>query len=126
MSSKIKTLTKAEEEIMQVLWKLEHAFVRDILDALPAPKPHQNTVATILKILVEKEFAGIEVFGRTHRYFPKVSKEMYSKSTIKNVVRKYFEGSFSEAVSFMVKENNLSLEDLELLVKQLKKKQKNQ
>ena len=126
MSNKINTLTPAEEEIMQVLWKLEHAFVRDILDALPAPKPHQNTVATILKILVEKEFAGIEVFGRTHRYFPKVSKEMYSKSTIKNVVRKYFEGSFSEAVSFMVKENNLSHEDLELLVKQLKKKQKNQ
>jgi predicted transcriptional regulator len=126
MGSKSKTLTKAEEEIMQVLWKLEHAFLRDILDALPAPKPHQNTVATILKILVEKEFAGIEVFGRTHRYFPRISKEAYSKSTIKNVVRKYFEGSFSEAVSFMVKENNLSLEDLELLVKQLKKKQKNQ
>ena len=126
MSNRGKTLTKAEEEIMQVLWKLEHAFVRDILDALPAPKPHQNTVATILKILVEKEFAGIEVFGRTHRYFPRISKEAYSKSTIKNVVRKYFEGSFSDAVSFMVKENNLSLEDLELLVKQLKKKQKNQ
>jgi len=126
MTNKIKTLTKAEEEIMQVLWKLENAFLRDILDALPAQKPHQNTVATILKILVEKEFAGIEVFGRTHRYFPRVSKETYSKSTIKNVVRKYFEGSFSEAVSFMVKENSLSLEDLELLVKQLKKKQKNQ
>jgi BlaI family transcriptional regulator, penicillinase repressor len=126
MSDKSKTLTKAEEQIMQVLWKLENAFLRDILDALPAPKPHQNTVATILKILVEKEFVGIEVFGRTHRYFPRVSKEMYSKSTIKNVVRKYFQGSFSEAVSFMVKENNLSLEDLELLVKQLKKKQKNQ
>ena len=126
MSNKIKTLTKAEEEIMQVLWKLEHAFVRDILDALPTPKPHQNTVATMLKILAEKEFAGIQVFGRTHRYFPRISKETYSKSTIKNVVRKYFEGSFSEAVSFMVKENNLSLEDLELLVKQLKKKQKNQ
>jgi len=126
MSNKGKTLTKAEEEIMRVLWKLEHAFVRDILDALPAPKPHQNTVATILKILVEKDFAGIEVFGRTHRYFPRISKEAYSKSTIKNVVRKYFQGSFSDVVSFMVKENNLSLEDLELLVKQLKKKQKNQ
>jgi predicted transcriptional regulator len=126
MSNRGKTLTKAEEEIMQVLWKLEHAFVRDILEALPAPKPHQNTVATILKILVEKEFAGIEVFGRTHRYFPRISKEAYSKSTIRNVVKKYFEGSFSDAVSFMVKENNLSLEDLELLVKQLKKKQKNQ
>ena len=111
---------------MQTLWKLEHAFLRDILEELPAPKPHQNTVATILKILVEKEFVGIEVFGRSHRYSPKVTKETYSRSTIKSVVRKYFQGSFSDAVSFMVKENNLSVEDLELLVKQLKKKQKNQ
>ena len=125
MTNQGKTLTKAEEQIMQALWKLEHAFVRDILEDLPSPKPHQNTVATILKILVEKEFAGIEVFGRSHRYFPKVSKETYSRSTIKNVVKKYFQGSFSDAVSFMVKENNLSVEDLELLVKQLKKKQKN-
>ncbi len=122
MSTQGKTLTKAEEQIMQALWKLENAFVRDILEELPAPKPHQNTVATILKILVEKDFAGIEVFGRTHRYFPKVSKETYSRSTIKNIVRKYFQGSFADAVSFMVKENNLSIEDLELLVKQLKKK----
>ena len=125
MGSKIKSLTKAEEEIMQALWKLEHAFLREIVDSLPAPKPHQNTVATILKILVEKEFVGVEVFGRTHRYFPRISKETYSRSTIKNVVRKYFEGSFSDAVSFMVKENNLSVEDLELLVKQLKKNPKN-
>ena len=124
MNNKSKSLTKAEEQFMQELWKLEHAFLREIVDALPAPKPHQNTVATILKILVEKEFVGVEVFGRTHRYFPRVSKETYSRSTIKSVVRKYFEGSFSEAVSFMVKENNLSVEDLELLVKQLKKKPK--
>lgn len=122
MGTQGKTLTKAEEQIMQALWKLENAFVRDILEELPAPKPHQNTVATILKILVEKDFAGIEVFGRTHRYFPKVSKETYSRSTIKNVVKKYFQGSFADVVSFMVKENNLSVEDLELLVKQLKKK----
>jgi BlaI family penicillinase repressor len=125
MDSKPKSLTKAEEQIMQALWSLERAFLREIVDALPVPKPHQNTVATILKILVEKEFVGIEVFGRTHRYFPKVSRETYSRSTIENLVKKYFHGSFSEAVSFMVKENNLSLEDLELLVKQLKKKQKN-
>lgn len=125
MSNKSKSLTKAEEQIMQALWKLENAFLREIVEALPSPKPHQNTVATILKILIEKDFVGIEVFGRTHRYFPRVSKETYSRSTIKNVVRKYFEGSFSEAVSFMVKENNLSVEDLELLVKQLKKKPKN-
>lgn len=119
--NKMKTLTKAEEEIMQVIWKLEGAFLRDILNAIPNPKPHQNTVATILKILVEKEFVGIEVFGRTHRYFPIVTKESYSKGRVKNLVKKYFEGSFSNIVSSMVKENNLSVEDLEMLVKQLKK-----
>ena len=117
----MKILTKAEEQIMQVIWKLDKAFLREIIDELPNPKPHQNTVATILKILVEKEFVGITVFGRTHQYYPLVSKDVYSKGSIKSLVKGYFEGSFSNAVSFMVKENNLSIEDLELLLKQLKK-----
>ena len=117
----MKTLTKAEEQIMQVLWKLENAFLREIINELPNPKPHQNTVATILKILAEKNFAGINVIGRNHQYYPLVSKDVYSKGTIKNLVKGYFEGSFSNAVSFMVKENNISIEDLELLLKQLKK-----
>ena len=118
----MKVLTKAEEQIMQVLWKLEKAFLREIIDELPDPKPHNNTVATIIKILVEKEFVGITVFGRTHQYYPLVSKDTYSKSTMKSFVKGYFEGSFSNVVSFMVKENNLSVEELELLLKQLKKK----
>ena len=115
-------LTKAEEQIMQVIWKLDKAFLREIIDGLPVPKPHNNTVATILKILVDKEFVGITLFGRIHQYYPLVSKETYSKTTIKSFVKGYFEGSFSNAVSFMVKENNLSVEDLEMLLKQLKKK----
>jgi predicted transcriptional regulator len=118
----IKTLTKAEEQIMQVIWKLEKAFLREIIDAIPNPKPHNNTVATIIKILVEKEFIGVEVFGRTHQYHPLVSKDAYSKATMKTFVKGYFEGSFSNAVSFMVKENNLSVDELELLLKQFKKK----
>ncbi len=117
-----KPLTKAEEQIMQVIWKLEKAFLREIIDALPNPKPHNNTVATIIKILVEKEFIGLQVFGRTHQYYPLISKEAYSKTTMKSLVKGYFEGSFSNAVSFMIKENNLSVEDLEMLLKQLKKK----
>lgn len=117
----MKTLTKAEEQIMQVIWKLEKAFLREILDELPVPKPHNNTVATILKILVEKEFVGISVFGRTHQYYPLITKDVYSKSTMKSLVKGYFEGSFSNAVSFMVKENNISVDELELLLKQLKK-----
>ena len=118
----MKNLTKAEEQIMQVIWKLEKAFLREILDELPAPKPHSNTVATIIKILTDKEFVGVTVFGRTHQYYPLVSKEVYSKSSMKSLVKSYFEGSFSNAVSFMVKENNISLDELELLLKQLKKK----
>ena len=117
----MKTLTKAEEQIMQTIWKLDKAFLREIIDELPNPKPHQNTVATIIKILVEKDFVGVTVFGRSHQYYPLVSKEVYSKGSIKTLVKGYFEGSFSNAVSFMVKENNLSIEELELLLKQLKK-----
>ncbi|HEX2532385.1 MAG TPA: BlaI/MecI/CopY family transcriptional regulator [Chitinophagaceae bacterium] len=120
----MKALTKAEEQVMQALWKIKEGFIRDVLDALPAPKPHQNTVATILKILVEKEFAAIRVFGRQHQYYPLVSRDAYSKATMKNLVKGYFGGSFSEAVSFMVKENSLSVEELEVLLQQLKKGKK--
>jgi BlaI family transcriptional regulator, penicillinase repressor len=117
----MKPLTKAEEQIMQVIWHLEKAFLREIMDEIPEPKPHQNTVATIIKILVEKEFVGVKVFGRMHQYYPLITKEAYSRSTLKTMVKTYFEGSFPNAVSFMIREKNLSVEDLELLLQQLKK-----
>lgn len=120
----MKTLTKAEEQVMQAVWKIKEGFIRDILEATPPPKPHQNTIATLLKILVEKEFVGIRVFGRQHQYHPLVSKEAYFKSSFKTMVKGYFGGSFSEAVSFMVKENSISIEDLETLISQLKKTKK--
>lgn len=119
-----KTLTKAEEQIMQVLWKLKQAFLRDVREALPAPRPHQNTVATVLKVLTEKGFAGIETFGRIHRYYPLVSKEEYSKASIQSVVKNYFDGSFTNAMSFMISEENLDIKDLELLLKQLRNRKK--
>jgi BlaI family transcriptional regulator, penicillinase repressor len=120
----MKTLTKAEEQVMQAVWKIKEGFIRDIMDTLPTPKPHQNTVATILKILVEKEFVAVNVIGRQHQYHPLISKKAYSKASIKNLVKGYFGGSFSEAVSFMVKENSLSMEELETLLNQLKKEKK--
>jgi len=119
----MKVLTKAEEQVMQVLWKLEKGFLREIIDAMPAPKPHQNTVATLLKILVDKEFVSIIVLGRYHEYSPIVGKDEYSKRTMKQMVKGYFEGSFSNVVSFMVKENNISIEELESLLAQIKKQQ---
>lgn len=120
----MKTLTRAEEQVMQVLWKLGNAFLREIVDEMPGPKPHQNTVATLLKILVEKEFVRITVMGRQHQYAPLVSKDEYSKRTMKQMVKGYFEGSFSNVVSFMVKENNISVEELETLLQQIRKNQK--
>ena len=83
----MKILTKAEEQVMQVLWKLEKGFLREIIDAMPAPKPHQNTVATLLKILVDKEFVSITVLGRQHLYTPLVEKDEYSKRTMKQIVK---------------------------------------
>lgn len=117
----MKTLTKAEEEVMQILWKLREAFLRDLVAEFPNPRPHPNTVATILKILVEKEFVEIEVYGRMHKYRPLIQKEQYSKGRVKSLVRKYYEGSFKKIVSAMVEENNLSVDDLEMLLQQLKK-----
>lgn len=118
----MKTLTRAEEQVMMVLWKMESALLMELVDNMPAPKPHKNTVATILKILVEKEFVTIEQLGRIHRYHPAVSKEAYSKATLTGVAKGYFQGSFRNVVSFLVDEKKLSVADLELLLKQLKKK----
>mgnify|MGYP001553027052 FL=1 len=119
----MKTLTKAEEQIMQAVWKLDKAFLREIVDAMPNPKPHQNTVATLLKILIEKEFVGVNIIGRHHQYYPLISKDEYSKRSIKQLAKNYFEGSFSNVVSFLVKENNISVEELENLLQQIKKQQ---
>jgi len=119
----MKVLTKAEEQVMQVLWKLNKSFLREIVESMPAPKPHQNTVATLLKILIDKEFVSVNVMGRQHEYYPLVTKEEYSKRTMKQMVKGYFEGSFSNVVSFMVKENNISVEELESLLQQIKKQQ---
>lgn len=122
----MKPLTKAEEQVMQVLWKLEKSFLREIVDAMPAPKPHQNTVATILKILIEKEFVTTELFGRQHRYAALVSKKEYSGKTIRQLTKNYFEGSFSNVVSYLVKENNITVDELEKLLQHIKKQQNQQ
>jgi BlaI family penicillinase repressor len=116
----MKTLTKAEEQVMKVVWQLNNGLLMEIVENMPAPQPHKNTVATILKTLVEKGFIEVENIGRIHRYHPMVSKEQYSKNTLTNVAKGYFEGSFSKVISFLVEEDKLSVEDLELLLKQLK------
>jgi BlaI family penicillinase repressor len=116
----MKPLTKAEEQIMQSIWKLETAFLKDIVEAQPEPRPHSNTVATIVKILTDKGFVGVTPIGRVHQYYPVVSKEAYSSRSMRSLVDGYFEGSFSDAVSFMVKQKEISVKELELLLQHLK------
>jgi BlaI family penicillinase repressor len=116
----MKPLTKAEEQIMQSIWKLETAFLKDIVEAQPEPRPHSNTVATIVKILTDKGFVGVKPIGRVHQYYPVVSKEAYSSRSMRSLVDGYFEGSFSDAVSFMVKQKEISVKELELLLQHLK------
>jgi len=119
---KIQLLTKAEEQVMQYLWKIGKGFLKDILDEFPEPKPHTNTVSTILKLLKEKKFVEYNISGRQHEYFPLISKEQYSKKSISSLVKNYFLGSYTNAVSFLVENDELTVEDLEALLNELKNK----
>jgi BlaI family transcriptional regulator, penicillinase repressor len=112
----MKELTKAEEEIMQVLWKLRKAFVKDILEQLPEPKPAYNTVSTIVRILEKKGFVGYKAFGKTHEYFPLIAQDKYKRFTLNTMLKGYFNGSFQNLVSFFAKENNLSAAEMEKLL----------
>ena len=117
----IKELTKAEEQVMQILWKLEKAFVKDIIEKIPEPKPAYNTVSTIIRILEKKSFVDHDAFGKTHRYFPLISKKEYTRSFMRNFMSNYFGNSFQEMVSFFAKEDNMSLSELEELMKEVGK-----
>lgn len=115
----MKELTKAEDQIMQVLWTLEKGFVKDIIDQLPEPKPAYNTVSTIVRILEKKGFVGYKAFGKTHEYFPLIGKEKYTRFYLNNLVKGYFNGSFQNLVSFFAKENSMDVQDIDQLMKEL-------
>jgi BlaI family penicillinase repressor len=115
-------LTKAEERVMKALWLHEAAMVRDIIAAMPEPRPHANTVNTILKILVDKGFVVSESLGGVNHFRALVSKEDYSSRTIAQVVKGYFNGSFADMVSFFVADKDLDIAELESVLKALKKK----
>ncbi|WP_323787089.1 BlaI/MecI/CopY family transcriptional regulator [Psychroserpens sp.] len=117
----MKQLTKAEEEIMQVLWQLKKANVKDVIAQLPEPKPAYNTVSTIVRILETKGFVDYEKQGKGHVYFPIVQKQDYSNQSINTLVDNYFQGSFQSMVSFFVKKNDVDLKDMESILKEINK-----
>lgn len=118
----MKQLTKAEEDIMQILWQLKKANVKAIIEELPEPKPAYNTVSTIVRILENKGFVDYEKQGKGHVYFPLVAKQDYSNQSINKLVDNYFQGSFKSMVSFFVKKNDMDIEDLESVLKEINKK----
>ncbi|MDP5093247.1 MAG: BlaI/MecI/CopY family transcriptional regulator [Polaribacter sp.] len=117
-----KQLTKAEEQIMQVLWDLEEATVKEVIEQLPDPKPAYNTVSTIIRILETKEFLSHKAIGRGFVYYPIIDKETYTKQSLYKLMNGYFEGSFKSLVSFFVKENNMDVAELEAILKEVNKK----
>ena len=116
-------LTKTEERIIQVLWKLETAFVKDIIDQLDEqPKPPYNTISSIVRILVKKGYLSYKAYGKTYEYFPAISKEEYTKTTFSKILSGYFDNSPVSLLSFMVKEQQLSDKDIEELNALINKK----
>ena len=115
----MKELTKAEEQVMQILWKCQKAFVRELLEYFDEPKPAYNTVSTIIRILEKKGFVSHESIGKMHRYFPLVSKDNYKKKFFKGFMKNYFSNSFNQLVSFFSKSEDLTIEQMEEMRKML-------
>ena len=109
-------LTRKEEELMKILWKVKEGFVKDLVEYYPEPKPHYNTVSSLVRLLEEKGFVNHKAYGNTHQYFPIISKQEYRKSFIKDVVKDYFDNSYKQTVSLFIEEQNLSKEDLAELI----------
>ncbi|AUC14108.1 CopY family transcriptional repressor [Tenacibaculum sp. SZ-18] len=119
-----KQLTKAEEQIMQVLWDLKEASVKEVIAELPDPKPAYNTVSTIIRILETKDFVGHQPKGRGYVYFPIIEKTDYSNQSLHKLMNGYFGGSFKSMVSFFMKENKLDITELETILKEVEKNNK--
>src|ERR1700761_6785495 len=117
-------LAKREEQIMQAFWGVGHAFIKEVIPLMPEPKPHYNSLATMVKILEEKGFLGHEIIGNIYRYFPVISKEEYQKHAMKDIVNQYFDNSYSNMLAFFAKDQQLSEEELNDIMNIIKSKQK--
>ncbi len=124
----MKELTKAEEQIMHILWKIEKGFVHDILDQMNEPKPAYNTVSTIVRILEKKGFVEHNAYGKSHEYYPVVSRKEYTRNYFKSFLKNYFSNSHKELVSFFTKNNSLDIKEMEeikkLMSEEIKKQKK--
>lgn len=112
-------LTRAEEQIMQIIWKIEKGFIKDILEHFDEPKPAYTTVATFLKILERKEYVSHITFGNAHQFYPLVSRDGYSKKHVNSVLNRYFKSSIKDVVSFFADNNKVDIKDIDSAIKLL-------
>jgi predicted transcriptional regulator len=117
----MQALTKAEEEIMQILWKLGKGFVKDILEQFPEPKPAYNTVSTFVRILETKGFVSYKALGKTHEYFPLVSKDEYKKAETEKLLEGYFENSVESLFSFFIEKQKIDVREADEILKMIEK-----
>jgi BlaI family transcriptional regulator, penicillinase repressor len=115
----LQTLTKAEEEVMQIIWQLDRCLVKDIIEKLGDPEIPHSTISSVVRILEKKEFVGHKAYGKTHEYFPIVTKEEYAQHGVQSLMEKYFGGSPKKLVSFLVKSENMDLKELNGLFKKV-------
>jgi len=121
----MKALTKAEENIMQVLWRIEKGFVKDIIEELPSPKPKYSTVSTIVRILEDKGFVRHRAYGKSHQYYALVAKEDYAKASLGKLARDYFGNSFKTLVHCLSQQEDLSLQEVEAVIHMLEEVSQN-
>lgn len=114
-------LNQREEQVMYILWKLKKAFVKEILAEMPHPKPPYNTISSIVRKLEDRGIVGYEAFGKTHRYYPILTKQEYRGNTLKNLVGRYFGGSIEQVVSFFVEEEQVNPDEIKELLEKIKK-----
>lgn len=112
-------LTRKEEQIMQVIWQLGKCFVNDVVAHLPEPRPHYNTVSTIVRTLEEKGYVNHKAYGKTHEYFPIVELEAYRKQFFSKVVKDYFSNSYKSVVSFLAQEENITVAELKEIIQMI-------
>lgn len=117
-------LTNKEEEIMHILWRLQKAFVKDVLAEIAGDKPHYNTLSTIIRNLEEKGYVSHHAFGKTHQYFPVVKKEDYRKQFMSQAINNYFNNSYKNMVSFFAKEEKISVDELKEIISLIEKNEK--
>jgi predicted transcriptional regulator len=117
-------LSPKEEEVLQLLWEVKKGFVKDLLARMPDPKPHYNTLSTIVRNLEEKGYVGYTAYGTTYEYYPLISREQYTENSVSKIISRYFDNSYKNLVAFFAQEEKISAEELKEIIDSINQQKK--